>query len=166
MKTMKTMKQLLIGSALCASSIGFAGEMHHDEHSQHTETSMPMAQTMAKTMATMHTLLDSTPYEEQMMMGSPTSIELSFAQPVRLTSLTLVNDDGSQIDLAFTASDRAASQFSHPIAELPMGSYTLHYQVQGNFADHLNDNLNNNLNNNLNEKNSPAESGAIWFMVH
>jgi methionine-rich copper-binding protein CopC len=138
------MKKLLIFASIFASATVLASgdhDMKHDAESMKNSMEKPMA-----TMMSAHQLMESIPFDNEMMMGSPEKIMLNFDAPVQLSELTLTSDEGVVVDIAFEANEHKKMMFEHDINELDMGSYTAAYTI-------------------LNAK-GDTETGSIWFMVH
>lgn len=113
------MKKIIAIAVASLSSLAFAGEV---------------------------TLVDSSPFEEQMMMGSPDQITLKFSEEVKLTGLTIVSEETGPVNTGFSAAEATSTDYSHVIEELPMGSYTITWITESGEGS--------------------EQKGEIWFMVH
>ena len=80
-----------------------------------------------------HTGLESSvPIDNAMLMESPKAIELNFTEEVHLTKFEVTSKmSGNPVEVDFTPSVTASSNFSLPVPALPMGSYQVNWALLG-----------------------------------
>lgn len=79
-------------------------------------------------------LKTSVPKDGAMLMSSPKVLQLEFTKQVRLVKLTLENQSGAVIAIAFKPSTKASDTFSLALPMLPSSNYQVKWTAMGSDA--------------------------------
>lgn len=76
-------------------------------------------------------LKKSVPQEKSVLTVAPSNVLLQFAQPVRLTAVTLEKDGEKEVRKLGPLPKDAAAEFTLPVEALGAGAYTVNWRIVG-----------------------------------